>query len=215
MAASFLNSLGLRTVGLLLAGCCAIGPADAREVFAARDPAAPIIINAESSEFDYAANRLVFHGLRLYQGEFGIVADHAVTDELNFEDGIWVFTGNVEFKTDTATLRCDEAEIRFLEHELAEADMQGAPAWFEQVTPEEGKVNSGEAIFIVYRLTEGTLELRKEASFTDGKNSVAGDLITYDMQAQNLSAGAGDSGPVKIIIEPRNRNKDEKDKEDK
>ena len=213
MAVSCLNNLRLRALPLLVAACAWMQSAAAEEIFASRDPSAPIIINAESSDFDYAANRLVFHGLRLYQGEFGIVADHAVTDELNFEDGTWVFTGNVEFKTDTATLQCDEAEIRFVQNELAEADLRGAPAWFEQVAAEDGTVNSGEAIFIVYKLLEGTLELREEASFTDGKNSVAGDLITYDLKAKNLSAGAGDSGPVKIVIEPPPQDEGE-DRED-
>ena len=71
MAASCPNSLHRCASALLAAVCCQIAPAAADEFFISRDPSAPIIINAESSEFDYAANRLVFHGLRLYQGEFG------------------------------------------------------------------------------------------------------------------------------------------------
>ncbi|MGI9289833.1 MAG: LptA/OstA family protein, partial [Gammaproteobacteria bacterium] len=84
----------------------------------------------------------------------------------------------------------------------------GAPARFEQIVPEEGKMNSGEGIKITYQLTAGTLELEEQAHFSDGSNKVSGDLITYDLRAQNLKAGAGDSGPVKILIESPNQQKE-------
>jgi lipopolysaccharide transport protein LptA len=216
MAASSHNNSagnGRQLLFALLALSGLTAPVLAQEEFISRDPNAPIIINAESSEFDYASNKVVFHGLRLYQGSFGIKANHAETDKLDFEDGVWVFTGDVVFETDSTVLQCDVAELTFKRHVLTMADMTGSPAWFEQSAAENGEentVNSGEAISIVYKLAEGMLELKNQASFTDGKNKVAGDLITYDLQARHLRAGAGDSGPVKIIIEPPKQNKEDK-----
>ena len=84
--------------------------------------------------------------------------------------------------------------------------MRGAPANFTQVVDETGQTNRGEGLAIVYKLLKAKLELRREATFSDGANSVSGDLITYDMKAQRLSAGAGDTGQVKIVIEPQRKN---------
>jgi lipopolysaccharide transport protein LptA len=71
-------------------------------------------------------------------------------------------------------------------------------------------MNSGEGNTIVYRLTAGTLRLSENAHFSDGANQISGDLITYDLQAQHLQVGSGDSGPVKIVIEAPRQQKEKK-----
>jgi lipopolysaccharide export system protein LptA len=204
MGASYLNFTSLARSCLLSLTAL---PA-AAELLPEVQPELPIIINANSSDFSYETRKLVFEGLRLDQGDFSIEANRAETDELDFNDGIWVFTGDVVFQTADATMRCETAELTFSNHELTLADMSGGPAWFEQ-TGEDGNINSGEASSIVYRLSAGTLELHNKAKFSDGTNKVSGDLITYDMQARHLRADAGSSGPVKIRIEPPERNKDD------
>jgi lipopolysaccharide transport protein LptA len=204
MDASFLKLGNLVCTSVL--GLLAV-PA-AGELLPEVQPDLPIVINANSSDFSYETRKLVFEGLRLDQGDFSIEADKAETDELDFNDGIWIFTGNVVFQTADATMRCETAELTFNNHELTLADMRGGPAWFEQ-TGEDGNINSGEASSIIYRLRAGTLELNDKAKFSDGTNKVSGDLITYDMQGRHLRADAGTSGPVKIRIEPPDRNKDD------
>lgn len=161
----------------------------------------PIIIDANSSDFDYASNRLLFEGLRLDQDELGVQAEFAETDKLDFDDGEWILTGAVIIETANATLWCDYAVLTFTNHELAAAELTGAPARFEQTIMETGETNRGEGNTITYRLSEGTLRLSESAHFSDGANQISGDLITYDLQAQHLQAGSGDSGPVKILIE--------------
>ena len=207
MAVSFLNR---RLTGLLLF-LLLTGSAFAQleDVLPMVRSDTPIVIDADSSDFDYSSSKLVFRGLRMTQGMLGVKADYAETDKLDFDDGLWTFTGNVEFTTADTTLVCDWAEIKFINHELAAARMTGEPAWFKQIDPASGTTNSGEAKSIVYRLSDGILELRDEANFTDGSNKVAGDLISYDLQGQSLRAGAGSSGPVKIYIEPPSKNKED------
>jgi len=175
-------------------------------------PNIPIIINAESSEFDYTINRLVFHGLRLDQGTLGVEADLAETNELNFENGMWMFMGNVVIEADNAILFCEKARLRFINHQLISAELTGEPARFEQTTGESDQVNSGEANSIIYKLTAGTLQLTDNARFSDGTNKISGDMITYDLQARRLTAGSGNSGPVKILIEPPRRAKEQNSK---
>jgi lipopolysaccharide export system protein LptA len=170
----------------------------------------PIIIDANSSEFDYASNQLLFHGLRLNQDQLGVQAEFAETDKLDFDDGQWVLTGDVVIETANATLWCDHAVLTFINHQLAIAELNGAPAHFEQTIVETGEMNSGEGNTIVYRLAAGTLRLSENAHFSDGTNQISGDLITYDLQAQHLQVGSGDSGPVKIVIEAPHQQKEKK-----
>lgn len=167
----------------------------------------PIMIDADSSEFDYAAGRLVFNGLRLDQGNLGIRADTAETDELDFNEGEWSFTGNVVVEADNTKLECDSALLSFKDHELIGATLRGEPARFEQPTADSNGINSGAANEIVFDMEAGTLTLTGDARFSDGVNEVSGDLITYDMTRGRLTAGAGESGPVKILIEPPSRSK--------
>lgn len=168
----------------------------------------PITIDADSSEFDYQTSKLVFRGLRMDQGSLGIEADLAETEKLDFTDGQWLFSGNVIIEAEDAKLRCDQAKLTFLNHQLVSAELQGRPARFEQLIAESAQTNVGEANIILYKLDNGTLELRESARFSDGANEISGDLITYDIGAQHLTAGSGTSGPVKILIEPPGKLKD-------
>ena len=151
----------------------------------------PITIDADSSEFDYETSRLVFHGLRMDQGNLGIEADIAETDKLDFTDGRWEFTGNVIIEADNAKLSCDKAIITFVNHQLITAELLGKPARFEQYDPDTEKTSTGEANRILYKLSAGTLELNEAARFSDGANQVSSNQITYDIAAQHLTAGSG------------------------
>ena len=168
----------------------------------------PITIDADSSEFDYQTSKLVFRGLRMDQGNLGIEADLAETEKLDFTDGQWVFTGNVMIEAENAKLRCDKATLTFLNHQLVSAELWGSPARFEQFITESEQTNVGEANKILYKLDNGILELRESARFSDGANEVSGELITYNIADQHLTAGSGNSGPVKILIEPPSDLKD-------
>lgn len=188
---------------LLLAGYGSVSAA--QEILPAIRSDVPIVVNADSSEYDDDKRVLKFTALRLEQGELVVIADYAETEKLDFDDGLWLFEGNVTFMTQDATINCEWAKLRFIAHQLVQANMHGEPADFSQKMPEADTINTGEGRAIVYNFSKGTLELRREAKFSDGANRISGDLITYDMRARKLSAGAGNSGQVKILIEPPRR----------
>ncbi len=129
-------------------------------------------------------------------------ADIAETDKLDFEAGEWRFAGNVEMEADGTRLLCDEAVFVFREHQLLSAILKGSPARFEQPAVDTQRVNSGAAGEIAYDLAAGTLTLTGKATFSDSVNEISGDKIAYDITRGRLTAGSGDSGPVKILIEP-------------
>ncbi len=201
----------MRLLRIIFLSCCLCGlsvaPGIASEhALPTLQPDLPITLNADSSDFDYESSRLIFRGLQLEQGELLIKADVAETDKLDFAEGEWTFTGNVSIKAETASLYCEEATLRFLNHQLASAELSGAPARFEQRLEESGKINTGEAMRMTYQLDKGVLELQQSARFADGTNEISGDMITYDVVGRHLSAGSGASGPVKILIEPPENN---------
>jgi len=199
------NRFGMAALTLMIFVACNL---NAQIAAPELQPNAPITIDADSSEFDYETRKLVFNGLRMDQGDLRIKADLAETDKLDFTEGLWVFTGNVIVESANTKLYCDNARITFKNHQLAEVELTGSPAQFEQRLEEASSINSGEAALIIYKLSDSTLQLSGEARFSDGSNQISGDLITYDLAARRLRAGSGDSGPVKILIEPPGQLKD-------
>lgn len=196
---------------MLLLACLTAQIANAQDGGERDNSDEPILIDAESSEFDYELDKLVFRGLRMDQGTLGIQADVAEAAKLDFESGSWTFSGNVIVESDEATLYCDYARFMVSDNELVEAELTGSPARFEQFIEESGKLNSGEAKRIYYRLDTDTIELSDDARFTDGTNEISSDLITYDLEEKHLTADSGDTGPVKILIEPPDKDSDSKE----
>ena len=165
-------------------------------------PGMPITLDADSSDFDYDTNRLVFRGLRMTQGTLGISADLAESDRLDFDDGLWIFTGNVVIESKNTVLFCDEARLKFREHQLQHAELRGVPARFEQRDPETQALTEGRATLILYDVPTGIVQMAEDAWFSDGSNEIFGANITYDLEQRHITADSGESGPVKILIEP-------------
>jgi len=162
----------------------------------------PINIDADSSDFNYTTNRLSFTGLRVTQGAMSIVADYAETDKLDFNDGLWIFIGNVRVEAELSVLTCENARLTFKNHQLSHAELTGSPAHFEQTDPETGKVNVGESNVMTYDLLAGTVKMEENAVFTDGTNRMSGSSITYDVVSRRIRANAGNDGSVRIMIDP-------------
>jgi lipopolysaccharide transport protein LptA len=162
----------------------------------------PINIDADSSDFNYTTNRLTFTGLRVTQGTMSIAADYAETDKLDFDDGLWIFNGNVRVESDLSVLSCDNARLTFKNHQLAHAEMTGQPANFQQTDPQSGNINEGQGKLMIYDLQAGTVTLSDEAAFSDGTNRMSGSSITYNVVSRRISANSGESGSVRILIDP-------------
>jgi len=130
-----------------------------------------------------------------------ISADYAETDKIDFNNGLWVFNGNVRVEAALSVLTCDSARLNFIAHELEHAELTGEPARFEQTDPETGKVNQGQGKLMIYDLKAGTVTLSNEAVFSDGANRMSSSSITYDLVSRRIRADSGDSGSVRIMID--------------
>src|ERR1700730_13949393 len=108
-----------------------------------------ISLDAQSSELDYKNNNLIFHKVRITQGNMSVAADQAQATGLDFENSHWVFRGNVRITmVDQGQLTSDEAEITFVKKLLSKAIVNGNPAAFDQRIAKTGKLKeeSGETL---------------------------------------------------------------------
>lgn len=168
----------------------------------------PISLDADSSELDRRNNVLVFRGLRITQGTIGIEADRGETliggdGSLEFRDSVWRFDGRVQIDVDTTSIRCDQAELTFKDHQLSRAVVSGDPARFSDRRSEDGAITTGQAGRFEYDLPAGTVKFSDDARISEGENTITGDLLLYDLNRQIVTARGGDeTGKVSLTIVP-------------
>src|ERR1700675_3837002 len=195
MAASTLKAFALFALAL---------PASSQAIAAAHMEQQAISLDAQSSELDYKNNNLLFHKVRITQGNMSVAADQAQATGLDFENSHWVFRGNVKITMDQGQLTSDEAEITFAKKLLSKAIVNGTPAAFEQHIAKTGKLAQGRADTIDYDVAKGVVHLSKNAWLSDGQSEIRGESLKYNVLAQNILAEASEQGSqrVHIIITP-------------
>jgi lipopolysaccharide transport protein LptA len=195
MAASTLKAFALFALAL---------PAPSQAIAAAHMEQQAISLDAQSSELDYKNNNLLFHKVRITQGNLSVAADQAQATGLDFENSRWVFRGNVKITMDQGQLSSEEAEITFIKKLLSKAIVNGKPAAFEQRIAKTGKLAQGRADSIDYDVAKGVVHLSKNAWLSDGQNEIRGESLKYNVVAQNIVAEASEQGSqrVHIIITP-------------
>jgi lipopolysaccharide export system protein LptA len=193
MAASILRVSGLLALAL------AASPAIAATV-----ETQSIALDAQSSELDYKNNNLVFHKVRIAQGNMSVAADQAQATGLDFENSHWVFRGAVKITMDQGQLTSDEAEITFAKKLISKAIVNGRPAAFEQRIAKTGKLAQGHADSIDYDVTKGVVHLSKNAWLSDGASEIRGESLKYNVLSQSIIAESSEQGSqrVHIIITP-------------
>lgn len=204
MAASFPSNhkpqrrpaaLALATVVL---ACVATGQPEAA---GRRDQ--PITVEADSTDFDYRNNVLVFRNVRITQGDARVEAAQATATGLEFENSRWRFEGRFRMTAEGATLESDTATVRFVNNEIDGAEVVGSPARFRQQRGDQ--LAEGRADRIDYDLQSQQVRLSGDAWLSDGRNDISGSRLVYGMREQRVLAEAAEQGgqPVRITINPR------------
>ena len=186
----------------LLAGSAALAAPAAPPSLQLND-AQPIQLEARSTDFDYKNNMLVFHGVRIAQGGLAIEADDGTATGLDFKASRWLFRGNVRITVPDGSLSSDEARIAFAANLIANAEITGAPARFEQ--KRDKGIARGHARKIEYLPAAGTIRLTEDAWLSDGDNEISGQTLVYNMRDQRVLANPDEQGsqPVRITINPK------------
>ena len=169
------------------------------------DPTLPIDLDAAFSELDRRNNRLIFRQLNIRQGAMAIKADEATADPADFEDSVWVFTGNVSVVNAGTTTNCDRAELTFRGNQLRKAVLTGKPARFSQAGTANEPPTVGRGELLEYDLDAGTIRMSTNAFLSDGKSEISGNRIAYDLRREVVTAGGNEGGQVRMRITPQQK----------
>lgn len=160
----------------------------------------PISLDADSTDYDGKSSMLMFRGLRLSQGNIGIEADEGRASNLDFEDSVWQFSGNVIIDVENGHIECDTADLQFAEHQLTLATIGGAPATFELKRPDSDETTYAEAGKLRYDLRSGVIEFSEDATITEGGNQISSNYLIYNIVEQRINAQGSPEGDGKVRI---------------
>ena len=160
----------------------------------------PISLDADSTAYDGKRSMLMFRGLRMTQGTIGIEADEGRASNLDFEDSVWQFSGNVVIDVENGHIECDTADLTFTEHQLTLATIEGTPATFELTRPGSEETTYAEAGKLRYDLLAGTIEFSGDAVITEGGNKIASNYLVYNIVEQRINAQGSPEGDGKVRI---------------
>jgi lipopolysaccharide transport protein LptA len=122
--------------------------------------------------------------------DLGVIqADEAVGD-LDFAGNEWRFTGNVRIIFGTAVLEADEARFAFQAHRLADGELTGTPAMFEDRAPQREDVVRGTANRLSYDAAAATLRLSGNVTIQVGPNEYSGCELLYDFGREAVTSGS-------------------------
>ena len=179
-------------------------------------PGVPIVLDAQSADADLATNHVVFHKVKIAQGDMSVVADlgqgtqpkartpNSLADSADFQDSLWLFRGSVKISVAQGELSSDDAQINFVNQGLSKAVVNGKPATFEERVAKTGKLAQGHADTIDYDAGRHLVRLTKNAWLSDGQTEIRGEALKYDVVAQSIVAEASEQNNqrVHIVITP-------------
>jgi len=160
----------------------------------------PISLDADSTNYDGKSSMMMFRGLRLSQGNIGVVADVGKASKLDFQDSVWRFEGNVVIDVEGGHIECDSADLQFIGHTLRIAKIQGSPATFELQRPESDEVTYAEAGRLEYDLGTGIVKFSENAVITEGGNQISSSFLVYNIPEQRINAQSSGDGDEKVKI---------------
>ena len=185
-----------RTLLVVALAVCACPPAIAQ----LSDMRLPISLDADSTDYDGKSSMLMFRGLRLSQGTIGVEADEGRASKLDFEDSVWQFSGNVVIDVEGGHIECDSADLKFTDHQLVLAVIEGSPATFELTRPGSEDVTYAEAASLRYDLATATIEFSGDAIINEGGNQIASEFLAYNITERRINAVSSGDADDKVRI---------------
>lgn len=123
------------------------------------------------------------------------------------ESGIQVLSGNVRLISGSLELTGDRAELRQAANGQFTITISGAPGRIDHAgdpsarNPPQPPI-SAEARTLVYDSATRLIELTGAARLTRGGDEITSDTIRYDVAERRVRAQGGESGQVRVVIQP-------------
>ncbi|MCZ7598651.1 MAG: lipopolysaccharide transport periplasmic protein LptA [Gammaproteobacteria bacterium] len=113
--------------------------------------------------------------------------------DIDFQQGLRVYTGNVKLRQGTIRLDADRVEVRFKDDQLETAVAEGNPAVFRQRPDGKDVDVVGEGRYIHMDEINNVITLTNNAVLTQGADSVSGRVIIYNMATDKMQVRSGDT----------------------
>jgi lipopolysaccharide export system protein LptA len=98
------------------------------------------------------------------------------------------------------------ATAAFVNGELADVRIEGAPARFEQLGGASNRQIRGRAGVIEYDFNTGVVKLTNQVWFSNGKDEFRGDVVIYSVRDERVQINpGGSSNRVRGIIRPNQK----------
>lgn len=160
----------------------------------------PVIIDAESTDYDGKTSMLEFTGLRLTQGDISIEADTALASRMDFDDSVWEFRGGVVFDLAEGRITCESASLEFRDFTLMRARIEGSPATFRFRRAGSEQTTYGEAARLDYDVPGGLVEFSGGAMINEGGNRISSETLVYNIVDQRINAVSGGEGQDRVKV---------------
>ena len=117
-------------------------------------------------------------------------------------DGTAMLRGNVEIRQGSLLIRADDAQVEKAEGRVRRFELNGNPVRLQQEIEDTGLVTA-EARRIEYEVASGIVTLTGEADVVHPQYNISGEVLEYDMNAQNFKGSGGDgNGRIRIRMDP-------------
>lgn len=120
---------------------------------------------------------------------------------VDFSTGKWIYEGGVTLRQGTIRLEAERLDVYFKDDRLEEAVAVGEPVVFSQRP--DGKEHDlvGRAGRVHLDERANVVTLTQDAVLTQGRDSIAGETITYDMANDRMQVLGGDA-PARAVKAP-------------
>lgn len=156
-----------------------------------------------------------------WQQEMTIVSDRA---EIDRKTGIVVYEGNVILTQGTLKIEASRLTLIRNDDKLEKAVAEGQPARYQQQMAADKPLTRAQGKRIDYFATQREVRVKGSARLEQEGNLFTGDLLTYDMTAETVSAsggqpatssseassGDGETSPgrIRMVIQPQSSSDD-------
>lgn len=117
-------------------------------------------------------------------------------------DGTATLRGHVEIRQGSLLIRADVAQVEKAEGRVRRFELNGNPVRLQQEIEDTGLVRA-EARRIDYEVASGIVTLTGEADVEHPQYRISGEVLEYDLNAQNFRGSGGDgNGRIRIRLDP-------------
>ena len=129
---------------------------------------------------------------------------HADQAEMDQENGIVNYNGNVQVDQGTLRVVAEKIIVEYEDQKVTRIIATGSPARYKQVIDEEGNEVKAKSDKIIYFTKNEMIELIGNSYLWENDNEINSSVISYNIREGKVNAESQENQPVKMILQPHN-----------